>query len=179
MALTLISTSTASASATLDITSGIDGTYDSYEFHCVNMHPASDNQNFGFQVNAAGQTGFNEVMTTTAFWAYHNETDTLTALSYGTGEDLGQATTYQPLFTFNAGNDADQSVSGILTLYDPASTTFVKHFTAEGAGSQYTNFVVSMYNGGYINTTTAIDEISFKFASGNIDSGVIKMFGVS
>jgi len=179
MALTLISTHTASASATIDITSGIDSTYDSYEFHCVNMHPANDSVDFKFQVNAVGQTGFNEVMTTTAFYAYNRETVGATALTYDGNDDQAQGTAYQKLFSFDTGNAADESVSGILTLYAPSNTTYVKHFTAVGngvTGYEYTN---NMFNAGYINTTAAIDEISFAFESGNIDAGTIKMFGVS
>ena len=179
MALTLISTHTASASATLDITSGIDSTYDSYEFHYVNMHPASDGVTFQFQVNAAGQTGFNEVMTTTAFHTHHNESDTSTLLAYDTAEDKAQATTYQSIGSWGTGNDNDQSVSGILTLYAPSSTTYVKHFTAMGNGYHSGDFSLSLYTAGYINVTAAIDEISFKFASGNIDAGQIKMYGIA
>jgi hypothetical protein len=179
MALTLISTHTASASATLDITSGIDSTYDSYEFHCVNMHPATDAVDFLFQVNAAGASGFNEVMTTTTFETYHNEADGTTSLNYNTAHDQGQGTAYQTLFTLGVGNDADQSVSGVLTLHAPSSTTYVKNFTAEGNGAYAEQYTVQLFTAGYINVTAAIDEISFKFESGNIDAGTIKMFGVS
>tara|TARA_R110000803_G_scaffold81198_1_gene147126 strand:- start:531 stop:1067 length:537 start_codon:yes stop_codon:yes gene_type:complete len=178
MALTLISTSTASASATLDITSGITSTYDSYEFHFVNMHPATDSTYFKFQVNAAGLTGFNEVMTTTAFQAYHNESDSATVLDYYTGVDQAQGTAYQHLSN-NAGNDNDQSVSGVLTLYAPSSTTYVKHFVARSNTYHSGDYSIDLYFAGYINTTAAIDEISFKFNSGNTDAGTIKMFGVS
>jgi hypothetical protein len=97
MALTLISTHTASASATLDITSGIDSTYDSYEFHMVNIHPATDAAWFGFQVNTAGATGFNEVMTSTFFRAYHREDDSVAALGYDGGKDQAQGTAYNYL----------------------------------------------------------------------------------
>ena len=179
MALTLISTHTASASATLDITSGIDSTYDSYEFHCVNMHPATDEVQFSFQVNASGQTGFNETMTTTMFETFHNEGDGSTALQYQAAYDQAQGTGYQNILSRDIGNDNDQSVSGILTLYAPSSTTYVKHFTSVGQGSYYNEYTMSNHVAGYINTTAAIDEISFKFSSGNIDAGTIKMFGVS
>jgi hypothetical protein len=145
----------------------------------MNMHPAADGENFQFQVNAAGQTGFNEVMTTTAFWTYHNEADSATALSYGTSEDQAQGTAYQSIFTWGTGNDNDQSLSGTLTLYAPSSTTYVKHFTAVGNGYHSGNYSLSMHNAGYINTTAAIDEISFKMSSGNIDAGVIKMYGIA
>lgn len=178
MALTLISTHTASGDSSIDITSGIDSTYDSYEFHFVNMHPATDNDEFSFQVNAAGQTGFNEVMTTTVFLSYHNEGDTFAVLAYNTANDQAQGTGYQPL-TVNSTNANDASSSGVLTLFDPASTTYVKHFTSD---VQYMHSDPASFRAkaaGYINTTSAIDEISFKFSSGNIDDGTIKMFGVS
>ena len=177
MALTLISTSTASASATLDITSGIDSTYDSYEFHFVNMHPAAWGI-YSFQVNASGQTGFNEVMTTTNFTAYHKEDDSAAVLTYLVASDQAQGTAYQRL-TDNVGNENDQSVSGILTLYAPSSTTYVKHFTSRLNTHHISAYSFDSYIAGYINTTAAIDEISFKFSSGNIDDGTIKMFGVS
>jgi len=179
MALTLISTHTASASATIDITSGIDGTYDSYEFHCVNMHPATDAVDLQFQVNAAGASGFNEVMTTTQFEAYHNEAGTSNSLGYRAADDQAQGTAYQSILSRETGNDNDQSVAGVLTLYAPSSTTYVKHFTALGSGYHASDFELSFHTAGYINTTSAIDEISFKFQSGNIDAGTIKMFGVS
>ena len=178
MALTLISTHTASASATLDITSGIDSTYDSYEFHCVNMHPATDADEFSFQVNAAGASGFNETITSTIFFAYHAENNAYTNLAYHVDEDQAQGTAYQTIAR-NVANDADGSMSGVLTLYAPSSTTYVKHFTAT---TQYMHENPDSWNAnvaGYINTTSAIDEISFKFSSGNIDDGTIKMFGVS
>ena len=175
MALTLISTHTASASATLDITSGIDSTYDSYEFHFVNMHPATDQVHFQFQVN----TGFNQVMTTTAWVAYHFEDNSDAQLAYETSIDQAQTQLYQTIGAYYVGTDNDQSVSGVLRLFDPSSTTYVKHFTAEGDGVYYTDANINLYTAGYINTTSAIDKISFKFSSGNIDAGTIKMFGVS
>jgi hypothetical protein len=178
MAITLISTHTASASATLDITSGIDSTYPVYEFHFVNMHPATDGSEFTFQVNAAGQSGFNETITSAYFRAYNIETGGTYALGYSTGGDQAQGTAYQ-MMTQNIGNDNDQSCSGILTLYNPSSTTFVKHFMARAQESQQSDYSLEVHATGYINTTSAIDEISFKFDSGNIDAGVIKMFGVS
>jgi hypothetical protein len=175
MALTLISTHTASASATLDITSGIDSTYDSYEFHFVNMHPATDQVNFQFQVN----TGFNQVMTTTTFDAYHFEDDSDHRLVYEAFIDQAQTQLYQTIGAYYVGNDNDQSVSGVLRLFDPSSTTYVKQFTADGNGVYYADASVNLFTAGYINTTSAIDKISFKFSSGNIDAGTIKMFGVT
>lgn len=173
---TLIATATASASATLSFTSGIDSTYDVYEFRFENMHPASDGVQFQFQVNADGQTGFNEVMTTTLFRAIHNEADTVTGLAYY-DLDQAQGTAYQAISL--SGGDTDESTSGVLTLYAPSSTTYVKHFTSRANSYWSTNYSMEFYAAGYINTTSAIDEISFKFSSGNIDAGTIKMYGVA
>ena len=177
MGLFLISSVTASASATVEFTTGIDSTYNEYQFHFVNMHPASDAQAFQFQVNAVGQTGFNETMTTTYFRAGHDEADSVTELSYIASYDQAQATGYQNIGGY-IGADADQSVSGVLTLYAPSSTTYIKHFVARASLSFATDMAKDNYAAGYINTTAAIDEISFNFASGNIDAGSIHMYGV-
>jgi hypothetical protein len=175
---TLIATATASASATLDITSGIDSTYDVYQFVFTNMHPATNESEFTFQVNAAGASGFNETITSTYFRAYHLEGGGSTAVGYSTGGDQAQGTAYQ-MMSQNIGSDADQSCSGMLTLYAPSSTTFVKHFMSRVQESQHNDYSLEVHAAGYINTTSAIDAISFKFDSGNIDAGVIKMYGVA
>jgi hypothetical protein len=169
------------ATCEIDITSGIDSTYDVYQWVFTNMHPESedgDNRQFMFQVNAAGGSGFNETITSTAIDIYHNEAGTAESLGYNGARDQGQGTAYQPLI-YGVGADGDQSCSGVLTLYGPASTTYVKHFTAVTNGTYYANYTMQNMMAGYINTTSAIDEISFKFNSDNIDAGVIKMYGIA
>ena len=178
MGLTYISSVTASASATVSFTTGIDATYNEYQFHFVNMHPATDQVDFSFQVNAAGASGFNETITSTAFQTYHAEDNSGAALVYRADDDQAQGTAYQNILSRLVGNAVDEPVSGILTLYAPSSTTYVKHFTAVGNGAYFENYSLSLHTAGYINTTSAIDEISFKFDSGNIDAGTIHMYGV-
>jgi hypothetical protein len=181
---TLIATATASASATLSFTTGIDSTYDAYEFRYENIHPATDQIHFGFQVNAAGASGFNETITSTFFEAYHQESDSGAALHYDAGYDLAQGTAYQTLARSQS-NGADAAASGILTLYNPSSTTFVKHFVSRAQGMHGDGgvaaqaYVLDQFAAGYINVTAAIDEISFKYSSGNIDAGQIKMYGIA
>ena len=175
---TLIATATASASATLSFTSGIDSTYDVYEFHCTNIHPANDGVALSFQVNAAGGSGFSETITSTAFDFWNSESASAGNVSYNTANDKAQASTYQ-VVAESLANDNDDSGGGILTLYAPSSTTYVKHFTASFTSKYWSNYTYSINTAGYINTTNAINQISFKVASGNIDAGVIKMFGVS
>ena len=184
MAKTLISTpldiTTAdTAVATVDITSGINSTYPVYEFHFMNLHPENNNVNFCFQVNAAGQSGFNETITSSAFRAYHKEDGATATMAYDYGSDQAEGVAYQRILSTGTGSDNDQCVSGKLTLFAPSSTTYVKHFTAEGNGADHGDYTVNSLMAGYINVTAAIDEISFKFDSGDIDAGTIKMFGVS
>ena len=180
MGLTLICTHAASASATLDITSGITSSYPVYEFYFVNMHPASSSagEGFMFQVNADGESGFNETITSTVFRAYHTEDDATADLAYGTGQDQSNGTGYQRLTDYTSSQN-DGSVSGRLTLYDPSSGTYVKHFTANTQNMHGSAASSNWYTAGYINTGTAVDEISFKFDSDNIADGTIYMYGVS
>jgi hypothetical protein len=182
MALVYIASVTASSSTTVAFTSGIDATYNEYQFHFVNMHPQTLEVNFGFQVNAEGASGFDEAIISTFFRAYHDEADSYTDLGYNTTHD--QATTdgngtYQVLNYALDQDDNDESACGLLTLYAPSSTTYVKHFTSRTNASHHnTEYSLDAHAAGYINTTAAIDEISFKMSSGNIDSGEIHMYGV-
>ena len=176
--LNLISTQTASSSSTISFTSGIDSTYKEYIFKFYNIHPATDSQNFTFQANTVGGSGFNETMTTTAFISYFNESGRTNGLIYNTDQDQAQGTSFQSIMD-NVGNGNDECCSGTLHLFDPSNTTFVKHFISRINEYNAGDFSREDYVAGYFNSTLAIDEIQFKFASGNIDSGTIKMYGVS
>jgi len=175
--LNLISTQTASSSATIDFTSNIDSTYDAYMFKFYDIHPATDNVKLtvGFR---DGGTDYDAVKTTTAFYAYHKEDDSGTGLDYSTAYDLAQSTSFQNI-AFELGNDNDQCCSGTMHLFNPSSTTFVKHFISNFQNIRYDNMSENDYVAGYCNTTTAIDGVQFKMTSGNIDSGTIKLYGVT
>jgi hypothetical protein len=174
---TLISTATASDAASVDITSGIDSTYDEYMFVCTDIGPATDGQNFTMQFNVASASGFNETITSTFFRAYHDEADSATALQYEASRDQAQGTAYQPL-TSTAGNGADESCAGIVHLFSPSNTTYVTHFYSRFTMNSADSEAFDEYCAGYVNATAAVDEISFKFASGNMD-GVIQMYGIA
>ena len=172
---TLISTSTADGASAVAITSGIDSTYDEYMFVFTDIGAATNGVDFHFQVNVAGQSGFNETMTTTAIQLYSDEGGGA-AVTYQDGFDQAQGTAYQTLSHLN-GNGSDESSAGELHLFNPASTTYVKHFYARVNNYYYTNYTMDNFSAGYINTTTAIDDIQFKMSTGNMDA-VIKMYGV-
>ena len=185
--LTFIKKITASSSGTVDFVDGsssvvLDNTYKEYLFTFKNIHP-SGNAMFRFQGNAAGGSGFNETMTTTFFYAYVKEAGSSDGtLMYNTGGDQAQATGYQNIALDGTNNDADGNLGGYLHLFNPSSTTFRKHYisrmsNANGAGS--TTYQCDCFSTGYFNTTSAIDEISFKFHTGNIDAGDICLYGIN
>jgi len=179
--MTLIKTLTASSSGTLSFVDGangvvLDNTYESYVFKFINIHLAS-NAPFSFQGNAAGASGYNEYITSTSFFSRHNEDDSSTGLSYSGANDQAQGTAFQRLAT-DQGTGNDENMCGTLHLFSPSSTTFVKHFISRCQAAQASDYSMDRFVAGYFNTTTAIDDIQFKAESGNIDSGIIKLYGI-
>ena len=177
-AMTLLATQTASGSSTISFTSGIDSTYDEYVFKFINMHPATDEVNFTFNGSIDTGSNYNVTKTTTFFGAYHGEDGGDAGIIYRTNADLAQSTAFQPL-GYLIGNGNDECTSGTLRIFNPSSTTFVKHFIATTNDYYYANYSLNHYVAGYCNTTSAIDAIQFKFASGNIDAGDICLYGIA
>ena len=181
--MTFIKKLTASSSATLSFVDGasgvvLDNTYKEYLFTFKDIHPETNFRHLGFQANAVGGSGYNETITSTMFVANHKEDDSSSTLAYEADGDQAQGTGFQSVI-HAMGNGNDESGSGTLHLFNPSSTTFVKHFIA--TTNTYTDDDRSQNNfaAGYINTTSAIDEIQFKMSSGNIDSGDICLYGIA
>ena len=173
-----ISKATASSSASIEFTSGIDSTYKEYVFYFVNMHPQTDDVIFSFQGSTDGGSNYNTTATTTLFRSAHNESDSASALSYETAHDEAQTTGFIDIDA-SIGNDNDQHSCGFLHLYNPSSTTYVKHFISTNQSVSSSDYSVNSYMAGYFNTTSAINAIQFKFSSGNIDAGEILLFGIN
>jgi hypothetical protein len=176
--LNLISTQTASSSATIDFTSDIDSTYKEYIFKFYNMHPATDNVKWTFQSDTGTNTNYNQTITSTDFIAQHSESDSATELGYASANDQAQGTAFQPIGQL-IGNGNDECVSGTLHIFDPSNTTFVKHFIANTNVYRQDDYTREHFTAGYFNTTTALTRFRFKFDSGNTDSGVVKLYGIS
>ena len=175
--LVLISTQTASSSSTINFTSGIDSTYKEYVFKIINCHPASDEVDFSFQGSTNTGSSYGVTMTSTGFSAYHNEAGSAQGVGYEGQLDQAQGTGFHQL-SYDTSNDNDHCINAELFLFDPSNTTFVKHFMLRSSNNHYNNYELDSYGAGYFNTTSAIDAIQFKFSSGNIDAGTIKMYGV-
>ena len=178
-----IKTLTASSSATLSFvheTDGVvlDSTYPIYKFEFINLHSSS---NTGlFQVNFSTDTGsnYNVVKTSTCIQAYHTESDSEAALVYGSSYDLAQSANFLTL-NFVSGTDNDESTSGVFTLFNPSSTTFVKHFISRVQGTEGSGYSMDFSVAGYGNTTSAIDAVQFKMSTGDIDAGTITLYGIA
>jgi len=174
-AMVLISTQTASNPASITFSSGITSTYGEYIFKFYNINPVSDKADFSFQVNATDSTSYDEPITSSCFRPYHYQNDSATDLAFFSGEQ-GNGTAEQFIIK-DIGNGSDESASGEMHLWNPGSTTYMKHFYTNTNSYQGDNYALDLYTAGYINDTTAINDIRFRMASGNFD-GTIKMFGV-
>ena len=180
--LTHIKTLTASSSANLSFVNGssdvvLDSTYPIYLFKFINIHPATNNTAFSFNMSADSGSNYNVTKTTTMFRVAHNEADSDAFIEYYTDKDLAQSTAIKNLSPF-VGNGNDESCSGELYLFNPSSTTFVKHFMATLQEYTHADYSQEYITAGYGNTTSAVDAMQFSMSSGNIDAGTIKMYGI-
>ena len=176
---------TASSSATLSFVDGssgvtLDNSYKEYLFTFNNMHPASANPFFSFNLSTDSGSNYNVTKTSTAFFTQQGESGSGAELNYSTARDLAQSTGVQNISS-EAGDDSDQSVSGYLQLFNPSGTVGVKHYISQtNSNFKYSEpYVMSTYVAGYGNTTSAIDAIQFSFSSGNIDAGDICLYGIA
>ena len=171
---------TASSSGTLSFVNGassvvLDSTYKEYMFVYQDIPPSANGPNFQVQFNAGGSAA---TKTTTSFYAYHNEGDTSTQLTYQASYDLAQSTGAQTIAT-DVTNENDSSAAGYVHLFNPSSTTFVKHFIATGSHMHDNIAVLNDFVAGYCNTTSAITEAVFSMQSGTIDAGTITLYGIN
>ena len=180
-AWTFIKKLTASTSSTLSFVNGtsdvvLDSTYAEYIFYFVNMHPSAE-ADFSFNMSIDAGSNYNIAKTSTCHLAYHHEGNNYEGAGYNTTHDLAQGTGFQNIAA-NTMPDADGSCSGYLHIFNPSSTTFVKHYIAvshrmDDATSNH------MFVGGYGNTTSAVDAIQFKNDTGTMDAGIIFLHGLT
>ena len=176
--LVFISKQTASSSASISFTSGIDSTYKEYVFYFKDIHPATDNVQLTFNMSVDSGSNYNVTKTTTFFRAFHRENGSDGTLTYDANRDLAQSTDFQPIASY-LGNDNDQCAGGFLHLFNPSSTTFIKHFIATTSDYNYVDYAQNCFIAGYGNTTSSVNAIQFKMSSGNIDAGDILLYGVN
>jgi hypothetical protein len=174
--MVLLSSQTASASASIEFTTGIDSTYKEYQFYFINIHPATNNSNLTMNFSTDSGSNYNVSKITTFVQAYHNEAGDDSALAYSTANDM--VGTGFAIIGAGIGNDNDQTIAGSMQLFNPSSTTYVKHFIISNNNYSHSDYTNNYLIAGYGNTTSAIDAVQFKMSSGNIDDGTILMFGI-
>ena len=174
--MVLISSQTASNSASISFTTGIDSTYKEYQFWFVDIHPRTDNAFFQFNLSTDSGSNYNVTKTTTSFRVYADEANTNAGLVYRTNEDLAQSTAFQSL-SEGMGNGADENGGGYMSLFNPASTTYVKHFISVFQEYNSGDYSGNQFVAGYGNTTSAVNAVRFQMSSGNFD-GTILMYGI-
>lgn len=183
-AMTLIKTLTASSSGTISFQDGssdvvMDSTYKTYIFTYIDVHPATDNVQLGFQGNVAGGADFNESITSAVYRAQEDEGNSDSNFFYNSAADQANGTSFQKLCDNGIGNGNDESMSGELWIFNPSNTTFQTNFMAVNNMYQKDDYTNNTFIAGYFNLTGAIDEIQFKMSSGNIDAGTFKMYGIA
>jgi hypothetical protein len=174
--ITLISSQTASNSASISFTSGLTSTYKAYKFVFSSIHARTDIQSFQFNFSTDSGSNYNVTKTSTMFRAYHNESGSASALEYQGTFDLAQSTNFATLSEDN-GNGADESASGTLTIFNPSSTTYVKHWISDFNVYHNSDYTIRNCGAGYGNTTSAVNAIRFQMSSGNFD-GTIYLYGI-
>ena len=180
-AMTLIKTIDASADSTVNFVNGassvvFDSTYKTYKISWVNIHPSADNESFLIKFRE-GSSAYDAPLQSTSFHSRHNQADDDARIFYDTFFDNANTTTGQKIA--DTGVDNEQGFSGVIWIFNPSSTTFVKHYIGNCGADRHNDTHNYASFGGYCNVTAAIDAIQFGFASGNIDSGVIKLYGIS
>ena len=174
--MVFISSATASSSASIEFSLG---NYKEYQFYFVNIHPSTQSD-FTFNMSTDNGSNYNVTKTSTVFRAYNNPNDGVTSLAYDTGADLAQSTGEQiTTSASDLGTDNIDNLSGKLCLFNPSSTTYVKHYISNINYIDYENITLNCFISGYCNTTSALTNIRFKMSSGNIDAGKILMFGIN
>ena len=174
--LKLISSQTASNSASISFTTGLNSTYKVYRFVFSNIHPRTDNVMFQFNMSTDGGSNYNVTKTSSYFLAFHTESDASAVLTYDGDHDLAQSTSDQRLMR-DQGSGADENMGGTLTLFNPASTTYVKHWISRLSGYNQSDRAEDNYSAGYANTTSAVNAVRFQMSSGNFD-GTIYLYAI-
>jgi hypothetical protein len=174
--ITFISSQTASNSASVSFTTGITSTYKAYKFVFSNIHARTDNTQLTFNLSTDSGSNYNVTKTSSFFRAYQSEDGTDQNLGYQGAFDLAQSTSNQPV-TNSLGSDADEVCGGSMILFNPSSTTYVKHFIARTNINEQSNYTMEANTAGYGNTTSAINAIRFQMSSGNFD-GTIYLYGI-
>ena len=177
--MVLVSSATASGSATIDFTLG---DYKEYQFYFVNLNGNTDTASIQFTLSTDNGSTYQTVaMTTTAFGATHYENDSATNLAYSSSVTaIADGDNTDMTLNSRLSTDADHGgINGYMSFFNPSSTAYVKHFIGRTSRVHDIDIAGDIHIAGYANTTSAITNIKFFPDTGTIDSGTILMYGIN
>lgn len=157
---------------TVDITSGIDSTYDTYIVDVIGLTPSTDGANMQMRITTDGGSTFKSGASD---YQYHTWANTTTAATYaGTN-----ATTTNVQVGFTMGNGSGDSYNAQFTLHNPSSSTEYFQWDWQGAQKRTTTGKALGGIGQYAGATTAVDGFQFLLTTGTFAGGTIRLYGIS
>ena len=184
--MTLIKEQTADSASSVSFIHGsssvvFDNTYPIYLVKIINAHLDLDDRSLNLNFTTDG-SNFNVTKTTTFSRSVHNEADSSASFTYRSNADLAQSTGDQVLGEAQAGGSGhtDASICVDLLIFDPSSTTFVKHFIATTQGMSQGSQSENCFIAGYCNTTSAVTGFQFDTGGGSATTidGTFKLYGI-
>lgn len=171
----LITTSTASSSATIDFT-GLSSTYKNYCVVFYDVIPATNSTTFRVRVGTGGTPTYDTGNNYGWSYAYRQGTTTVGGSIGGNGAFTDNAVS---LGNNTLSNNANRPISGRLWLYNPSQSTTYHYMDSV---FNYQNDSAALITGvdemGVYKSTTAITALRFFMASGNISSGTFQLYGI-
>ena len=171
----LLGTQTASNSAALEFTS-ISASYKVLKFAWAFMNPEPDAVNFEFQYSIDNGSTWGVNIDSGAIRGYMTTPSGSGTMSYQSASTLWISTNYQHL-VINVGNASGEGCWGDMIIYNNGASGVLKQFVARGGGIYSDAAPVLVMPNGTLDTTSAIDAFRFKFSSGNIVTGRMKLWG--
>ena len=169
--MVLLQTVTASDVSSVNIGSStlITTDYSIYQIHCINIHPANDGVEFRCRMSKGGS-----IITGSEYEYSRNQHIHSSSFTNRGSNSDGIVNLAE-----SVGGQADEHVSQIHTLYNPAETTFKKLVNFKSASVDLSPNIANN-DGVYAHegNTAAIDGMEYFFASGNISTGTFKLYGI-
>jgi len=170
-ALTLLSTVTASNSATVDIETTFSSTYDAYLLVVTGMTSQNNNLGIKAQMKLSGS------YVTTSTYRWYNDASSST---FGVSNSSSSSDTEITILAGGAGNNAADSVNLQISIYNPSSTAFSKLINWFGLSFYTTATRVTNAFGVGTNTGVgALTGLRIYFQSGNVVAGKFRLYGIS
>lgn len=173
--MTLLGSATPSGAATVDFTTGITGTYKTYMIVCSGLLPATDNVGLWLRFSDDGGVSFEAGASDYEYAAIGSDDSASPSAQFATSNG-GAAQIV--LISNSVGNTSAEGVSGVIHIYNPATTATRVMVTAQMVGGDASTNFWNSNMGGCDTNLTAVDGFRIMFSSGNIASGEIRLYGL-